>query len=98
MRVDDYCVVVEPRRAQCRCGLLAAIAVAASVWLFASAAFAQDAAADFRANCAGCHSIGGGRLVGPDLKDVTQRRDRAWLAHFISDPKAALDSGDAYAL
>jgi cytochrome c2 len=59
---------------------------------------AQDRVEDFRLNCTSCHTIGGGRLVGPDLRDVTERKDRAWLARFIVDPKAVLDSGDAYIL
>jgi len=42
--------------------------------------------------CASCHSIGGGRLVGPDLKGVAQRRDSAWLAKFIKAPSSMLDS------
>ena len=58
---------------------------------------AQDAAAFFKQNCTSCHTIGGGRLTGPDLKDVTQRKDRPWLTRFIVDPRAVLDSGDPYA-
>lgn len=58
---------------------------------------AQQAADYFRANCTSCHTIGGGRLTGPDLKDVSRRRDHAWLVHWLQDPKAVLDSGDAYA-
>lgn len=60
-------------------------------------AAADPAAAYFRQNCMSCHTIGGGRLVGPDLKDVEARRDRGWLAAFIVNPKRVLDSGDAYA-
>lgn len=52
----------------------------------------------FRQSCASCHTVGGGRLVGPDLKNVTQRKDRAWLAQFIQAPKAVIDSGDSYAV
>jgi mono/diheme cytochrome c family protein len=62
------------------------------------AALAQEAAVDFKTNCMSCHTIGGGRLVGPDLKDVSQRKERAWLSRFIVDPAAVLASGDAYAL
>ncbi|MFB3922661.1 MAG: cytochrome c family protein [Terriglobia bacterium] len=58
---------------------------------------AQDDAAFFRRNCHSCHTIGGGRLTGPDLKDVTQRKDRAWLERFIPNPKAVIDAGDPYA-
>lgn len=67
------------------------------VFLVPPAAGAEQAADYFRQNCAACHTIGGGRLVGPDLKDVTRRKDRAWLARFLQDPKAMIDSGDAYA-
>lgn len=62
-----------------------------------SEASAQDTAAFFRQNCASCHTIGGGRLTGPDLKGVAARKDRAWLAHFIVSPRRVLDSGDPYA-
>jgi cytochrome c2 len=61
-------------------------------------ASAQEAAGFFQQKCKACHTIGGGRLVGPDLKDVTKRKDRAWLEHFMQDPKAVIDSGDPYAL
>jgi mono/diheme cytochrome c family protein len=44
-----------------------------------------------------CHTIGGGRLVGPDLKDVTERQDRAWLEAFIQNPQEKLNSDDPYA-
>lgn len=59
---------------------------------------AQEAAEYFQQNCMSCHTIGGGRLTGPDLKDVGARRERAWLIDFIMDPKAAIDRGDPAAL
>ena len=58
---------------------------------------AQESADFFRTNCMSCHTIGGGRLTGPDLKNVTQRKDRAWLGKFLMDPKAVIDAGDPYA-
>lgn len=58
---------------------------------------AQDTPDYFRQNCTNCHTIGGGRLTGPDLKNVTQRQDRAWLVNFITNPRVVLDSGDPYA-
>jgi mono/diheme cytochrome c family protein len=61
-------------------------------------ATAQTAQDFFQQNCTACHTIGGGRLVGPDLKDVTQKKDREWLEHFMQNPKAVIDSGDPYAL
>ena len=73
-------------------------AIFPTVFLLAiGTALAQDPAVFYRQNCAACHSIGGGPRVGPDLKDVSTRRDRAWLVRFLENPKAVIDSGDAYA-
>lgn len=63
----------------------------------ASVSAAQEAADFFRQNCASCHTIGGGRITGPDLKGVTQRKDRDWLVRFLNGPQAMIDSGDPYA-
>jgi mono/diheme cytochrome c family protein len=71
---------------------------AALVLLTAFAASADPTATYFRQNCMSCHTVGGGRLVGPDLKDVSRRADRDWLLKFMVNPKAFLDGGDAYAL
>lgn len=72
---------------------------ALAVWLLAVVpAAAQDAADDFRQNCLNCHTIGGGDLAGPDLKNVEQRRDRQWLVSFIQNPQAAMDAGDPAAI
>ena len=51
----------------------------------------------FTKNCFSCHTIGGGRLTGPDLKDVHQRKDSKWLEKFILNPQAVINSGDSYA-
>ncbi|MDH5590016.1 MAG: c-type cytochrome [Gemmatimonadota bacterium] len=40
----------------------------------------------FERSCFACHTIGGGDLVGPDLKDVHQRREHDWLVRWIQDP------------
>lgn len=61
-------------------------------------AAAQETDDYFKTNCANCHTIGGGRLTGPDLKDVTKRRERDWLLRFIVNPKAVIDSGDPIAV
>jgi cytochrome c2 len=67
----------------------------------AQAAAAQDPPSEesirfFKLNCTSCHTIGGGRLTGPDLKDVSTRAERDWLIGFILDPKGTIDSGDPY--
>ena len=36
----------------------------------------------FQSTCSACHSIGGGRLVGPDLAGVIDRRSQVWLEEF----------------
>lgn len=59
---------------------------------------AEDPVAFFQQNCVSCHTIGGGRLTGPDLKDVSNRQERGWLVKFMLDPQSMIDSGDPYAL
>lgn len=67
--------------------------------LWAAPAAADDAVLnDFRQNCFSCHTVGGGRLTGPDLKDVSKRRSRVWLLNFVQGPKKMIDSGDADAV
>ncbi|MEA1898969.1 MAG: c-type cytochrome, partial [Bacteroidota bacterium] len=46
------------------------------------------------AACKVCHTIGKGRLVGPDLKGVTERRSQEWLIPFIQKSQTMVDSGD----
>jgi mono/diheme cytochrome c family protein len=40
--------------------------------------------------CNACHRIGGGKLVGPDLKGVTARRHEKWIEKMILHPEAML--------
>ena len=56
----------------------------------------QDAEQYFNTNCVACHTIGSGRILGPDLKGVLDRQSREWLVEFIVDPDSKLDS-DPYA-
>lgn len=48
----------------------------------------------FQANCAACHSIGGGKIVGPDLAGVNERRSEAWLLGFVKSSQTVIKSGD----
>ena len=70
------------------------IVATACVCLAAVTATAQDTDEYFKTNCATCHTIGGGPLTGPDLKDVSARQpDRQWLMDFIVDPRRMIDQG-----
>lgn len=61
--------------------------------------FAQiDGEALYKTNCTACHNIGGGRLIGPDLQGVTERRDPEWLKSWINDNAAFRKSGDKDAI
>lgn len=57
-------------------------------------AFADTGKAIFEQRCAQCHTIGGGKLVGPDLKDIEASRKTDWLLHFIQSPQRVIQSGD----
>lgn len=36
--------------------------------------------------CVACHTVGEGRLVGPDLAGVTERRTFEWYYHMVTNP------------
>jgi len=48
----------------------------------------------FKTYCTACHTVGGGRLVGPDLAGVHDRHSQTWLEAFVKSPKAMISSGD----
>lgn len=52
----------------------------------------------FDGTCKACHTIGGGKLVGPDLSGVTDRRSEDWLKSFIKSSQGMINSGDADAV
>jgi len=52
----------------------------------------------FNANCKTCHSIGKGKVVGPDLKNVQERRKEEWLLGFIKSPAKAIKAEDPIAV
>ena len=47
--------------------------------------------------CTPCHTIGVGDKVGPDLRGVTERRDRDWLVSYLRSPPAMLAKDDPIA-
>jgi mono/diheme cytochrome c family protein len=52
----------------------------------------------FSRGCNACHTIGGGRLVGPDLLGVSERRSEDWLVAFVQHSQAMVDAGDPVAV
>jgi cytochrome c2 len=72
------------------CGIFASLCL--------SPAAAANPATTFAMKCSVCHTVGRGVLVGPDLKGVTDRRPRTWLAAWLASPAALIASGDAAAV
>jgi cytochrome c2 len=58
---------------------------------------AQDGEQLFQ-QCKACHSIGQGKLLGPDLLDMSKRRDAVWLKNFIKSSQTMVKIGDAQAV
>ncbi|HMG55562.1 MAG TPA: respiratory nitrate reductase subunit gamma, partial [Kofleriaceae bacterium] len=44
-----------------------------------------------------CHTFGKGVKIGPDLKGVTERRQRAWIVNFVRSSSTAINAGDPIA-
>jgi mono/diheme cytochrome c family protein len=66
-------------------------------WATEGAEASFDPAVVFRSRCSGCHSVGRGDVVGPDLKGVLQRHDRRWLHSFIHSSQSVIRAGDSAA-
>ncbi len=48
--------------------------------------------------CAACHTIGRGKLIGPDLTNVQTRRTEAWIIKFVQSSQSVIKSGDTAAV
>lgn len=74
--------------------IFGALLMAGSLIGLQSASAQESGKQIFQKSCAACHSIGGGRLVGPDLGGVNDRRPEDWLLKFIKSSQALVKSGD----
>lgn len=70
------------------------IAAIAFVAIPFSKTYAQDGGQIFRTNCGACHTVGKGKLVGPDLKGVQDRHSEDWLLKWVKGSQAMVKSGD----
>ena len=52
----------------------------------------------FKTICFACHTIGGGRLVGPDLAGVHEKRSQEWLENFVKSSQSMMNDGDPDAI
>lgn len=78
--------------------LLLGIAALAVVSCFAPQKVnAQDGEQLFQ-QCKACHTIGQGKLLGPDLLDVSKKRDKVWIKSFIKSSQTIIKAGDPHAV
>lgn len=52
----------------------------------------------FNSTCKACHTINGGKLIGPDLAGVNERRDQDWLIQFIRASQKMVSAGNSLAV
>ena len=53
----------------------------------------------FEKQCVSCHSIGNGKVIGPDLKGINDKyKDKRWLISFIKDAPKLIATGDKNAV
>lgn len=66
--------------------------------IFLQSLQAQNQAPPEWAVCSACHTIGKGKLIGPDLMGVNDRHDEAWLLSFIRASQTMVKNGDPIAV
>ena len=57
----------------------------------------KNGEAIFKESCTACHTIGKGKLVGPDLANVQDRHSVEWIENFVKSSQTVIKSGDKYA-
>lgn len=73
-------------------------AIAVFIFLPIISVLAQKSGeATFKESCSSCHTIGKGKLVGPDLANVEKTRSVDWILKFVKSSQTVVHSGDKYA-
>ncbi|HAM51891.1 MAG TPA: hypothetical protein DCP92_14835, partial [Nitrospiraceae bacterium] len=78
--------------------MLAVVLLYNDVRVFAENSFVEKGKGLFESKCAPCHTIGGGKKVGPDLQGINEKMPKEWLLDFISDPEKMFSSNDPTAV
>ena len=66
--------------------------------LISSSANSQDGASIFKKNCAVCHTIGKGKIVGPDLIGMDKKHDIKWLVKWVKSSQSLVKKNDPKAV
>ena len=53
--------------------------------------YSQDGASIFKKNCGACHTIGHGKIVGPDLKGADKKHDIKWMTEWIKSSQTMIN-------
>ncbi len=81
------------------CAFIPGMLLAAIFLTWSDKTQAQDAGEQaFNTTCFACHTIGGGRLIGPDLAGIHKQRTQEWLEQFVRSSQTLINSGDAEAV
>jgi mono/diheme cytochrome c family protein len=70
------------------------LALGVSLLFGVTSGTAQDGSQLFQTNCAACHKTTAGKLVGPGMAGITEKRSAEWLKTWIKDSQAMIASGD----
>jgi cytochrome c2 len=52
----------------------------------------------FKSTCAACHTVGGGKRVGPDLDGMSTKRSETWLINWIKSSQSMIQNNDPDAI
>ncbi len=58
----------------------------------------STAETNFNTICRACHTIGQGRLVGPDLANLSRRRSVDWIIKFVKSSQSVIKNNDSVAV